>query len=294
MYGLIKEQQDDVISKNISDPRLQQIYRDLESELNVKFEQRHFDKAKKLDGDIKQEAGGVLPEALEAFKKLQNVCPELTFYNDDPTGVGGYRTYEESKNQFKIYFKRRGNTIDGGMLQAALPGFSQHHTGRAIDIGEERDCAAKNCEQFGFIRPFMTFNPDTERINEPWHLYYVGTNQQQPNQGQEQNNTISITSSSLEDFGNEIAIKTSGQSLDLSSIKLDVDGKTFSVNRGNTKVFKLVLRWNMPNETICESCNRTVSRNTEYGAKELIGGKFENKTRIYSLIVLYPELSGNF
>jgi hypothetical protein len=77
--------------------------------------------------------------------------------------------------------------------------------------------------------------------------------------------------------------------LDLSSIKLDVDKKTFSVNLGKTPVYKLVLRWNKVNELNCVSCENTITKNPEYNPEVLKNVKWENNTRIANLIVLYPK-----
>jgi hypothetical protein len=101
--------------------------------------------------------------------------------------------------------------------------------------------------------------------------------------------TINIQAQTVDELETKIKDQTRGKSLDLTSIKLDMEKKTFSVNLGNTPVYGLFLRFNLPGESSCQSCQNTISKNTEYGAVELKGGKFENNTRIYSLIVLYPK-----
>jgi hypothetical protein len=91
----------------------------------------------------------------------------------------------------------------------------------------------------------------------------------------------------------QIEKQTTGQKLDVSSIKLNMENKTFSINKGSTSVLKLVLRWNMPGETTCISCDNTINKNPEYKPKKLEGGIFridgDDEDRIYSLIVLYSK-----
>ena len=107
-------------------------------------------------------------------------------------------------------------------------------------------------------------------------------------QGQ-QADPINITGTDLEDFKNKIKTKTAGKSLNLDTIQLDMDKLTFSVAAGPVQIFSLALRWNLPADTTCAACDNTVSKNPEYRATSLKTGKFENSTRMYSLIVLYPK-----
>ena len=101
--------------------------------------------------------------------------------------------------------------------------------------------------------------------------------------------TINITGTDLEDFKNKIKTQTAGKSLNLDTIQLDMDNLTFSVAAGPVQIFSLALRWNLPAEPTCPACDNTVSKNPEYRATSLKTGKFENSTRMYSLIVLYPK-----
>ena len=112
------------------------------------------------------------------------------------------------------------------------------------------------------------------------------TNNQQPNQ---QTGPISLTGVDLNNFKDDIKSTTSGRTLDLSTIKLDMDNLTFSVQPGKTPIFEFRLRWNKPNEKTCESCDNTVTKNQDYSAKSVKSGNFENNTRMYSLIALYPK-----
>jgi LAS superfamily LD-carboxypeptidase LdcB len=253
MYGLIKEQAD-VISQYVSDPRLQNILREIETTLGEKFTKEHFEKEIGLSGQIKNEAGGLLPEVEKAFEKMKNEagCPRI-----DIRGDVSYRTYEFQKNQFLQYAKKTPK-IDSAMVQASIPGFSAHHTGRAIDYYEDGasnyDCLIKNAwpngdfntpNKWGFTLPYMSGNI---RKKEPWHLYYVGTTQQQSqsNQTQQQTGTLSVESTvdgneGYNDLFKQIRDKTTGISINKDSIDLDFIGKTFSVDYGNEKIEKMFL-----------------------------------------------------
>jgi hypothetical protein len=99
---------------------------------------------------------------------------------------------------------------------------------------------------------------------------------------------INITSSDLSGFLNDIKTKTMNMSVDLGSVKIDVDNLTLSINPGKTKILKMVLAISLENQP-CESCVSMISKNSEYRPEKIGEGKFQNNTRIYNLIVLYPK-----
>jgi hypothetical protein len=225
--------------------------------------------------------------------KMESGCSDI-FIKENIS----YRSYDDQKNQFLQYATKGISKIDEAMKRASIPGFSQHHTGRAIDYGGNTICLRSNAwpngdfnkpNKWGFTLPYMSGNI---RMQEPWHLYYEGLVKQN-NQQQTENGVITVTSLDLGDFGEQIEKQTTGQKLDVSSIKLNMENKTFSINKGSTSVLKLVLRWNMPGETTCISCDNTINKNPEYKPKKLEGGIFridgDDNDRIYSLIVLYPK-----
>jgi hypothetical protein len=291
VMGLITEQSD-VISKYVSDPRLISILKQIESDLGDKFTEDHFEREIAWSGGVKKEAGGLFPEVVKAFNKMRDEvgCTGMKINNNI-----SYRTYEDQKKQFLEYAKKK--TIDIAMEQAAIPGFSAHHTGKAIDYYQDGavdlTCLLKKAwpngdygvpNRWGFSLPYMSGNI---RKKEPWHLNYEGTNN--TNIQTPTNNVINITDSDLSKFAEKIASGTSLKSLDLSSIKLDVDKKTFSANLGKTPVYKLVLRWNVANEPNCVSCENTITKNPEYNPEVLKNVRWEDNTRIANLIVLYPK-----
>ena len=165
MMGVINEVTNNIIDNNIKDPRLSSLLKKIETQTGKVFTQQHFDNEKKLSGDVKKESGGLDPNALKAFGQLQNACKGVTYDEDS------YRTYEKQTDFFIEYIKKYGS-IEGAMKLRSIPGFSQHHTGKAFDIeqiGPLRDCVGKNANKFGFIFPYTK---NGIRVAEPWHIYY--------------------------------------------------------------------------------------------------------------------------
>lgn len=130
-------------------------------EINLKHLMDEFE----ISGGIKSENGNYETSALKAFSQLQKRCPGLKMDEDS------YRTYQKQTDLFIEYIKKFG-TVEGAMKLRSIPGFSQHHTGRAFDIEPEssRACVAKHAEKFGFTFPYK--GQTTTRISEPWHIYY--------------------------------------------------------------------------------------------------------------------------
>lgn len=99
-------------------------------------------------------------------------------------GISGYRSY---KSQEQVY-KRGSNTGDTDDY-IAKPGYSEHQTGLAIDIGcqaaerlseefadsEEGKWVQENAHKYGYI---IRYPKEAEEITgykwEPWHIRYVG------------------------------------------------------------------------------------------------------------------------
>lgn len=79
----------------------------------------------------------------------------------------------------------QGLSIDTVLQSVAPPGFSEHHTGRAIDIGTSEDCALEevfedtpayqwltlHAADFGFHMSYPRGNP-CGFVFEPWHWCY--------------------------------------------------------------------------------------------------------------------------
>ncbi len=93
----------------------------------------------------------------------------------------GYRTYEK---QHDLYY----NVNNQNDNYSAKPGFSEHHTGKALDISDstygltlsfEKSSTYKwlkaNCYKYGFVLRYPKNKESITKYNfEPWHFRYVG------------------------------------------------------------------------------------------------------------------------
>lgn len=90
----------------------------------------------------------------------------------------GHRTYADQKVILDDRIASKGEAE--AYAYVALPGFSEHHTGYALDIasyGENNDpnWMPDNCFRYGFIQRYPSGKEDITGINyEYWHYRYVG------------------------------------------------------------------------------------------------------------------------
>ena len=119
-------------------------------------------------------------EAYEAYIKMSDALSK------EKLGIfitTAYRSYNEQKELCDYYKKLYGNEYVKKYV--AQPGFSEHQTGLAIDIGsvksntfassKEYKWMLKNAYKYGFIlRYTKKFQDETGFKNEAWHYRYVG------------------------------------------------------------------------------------------------------------------------
>jgi D-alanyl-D-alanine carboxypeptidase len=101
--------------------------------------------------------------------------------------ISGYRSCQYQKGIFDRKLAR-GQTIEQILAVNAAPGFSEHHSGRALDIGTRDEPAAeqsfentaafgwliKNANNYGFTLSYPRNN--RHAINyEPWHWCWQET-----------------------------------------------------------------------------------------------------------------------
>ena len=152
------------------------------SPYNLNITQDHIDKEFKMEGGSRPDNGGVNKEAEKKVKELIIDCklayPNVKYPSDI---VSGYRSYDDQVLNFGSKAKTRG--IDDTQKSVALPGFSQHHTGKAFDIfsvesswwdtnKDVKEWVSKNASKYGFEITYV--NTGKLRVPEPWHLYYIG------------------------------------------------------------------------------------------------------------------------
>ncbi|USB32936.1 M15 family metallopeptidase [Paenibacillus sp. YPG26] len=103
-------------------------------------------------------------------------------------GVSAYRSKKTQTSLFNRYVKKDG--LEKAKTYSAVPGYSEHQTGLAIDVsGSDGKCAAESCfggtkeaewlkehvQEYGYI---VRYPEGKESITgykyEPWHIRYVG------------------------------------------------------------------------------------------------------------------------
>ncbi len=103
--------------------------------------------------------------------------------------ISGFRSIKEQESLFFAVAKERGVVPTTRAEVSAPPGYSEHHTGYTIDIGDGRTPATnldinfektaafawleENAAYYGFELSFPRDNPQ-EITYEPWHWRFVG------------------------------------------------------------------------------------------------------------------------
>lgn len=101
----------------------------------------------------------------------------------------GYRSYADQTQVYNGYVKTAGQAAADS--ESARPGFSEHQTGLAADVGSvsggclveqcfantpEGKWLAANAYQFGFIVRYQSDKTSVTGYEyEPWHIRYIGT-----------------------------------------------------------------------------------------------------------------------
>jgi D-alanyl-D-alanine carboxypeptidase len=135
----------------------------------------YYDRPEYLDG-----------EAADAFARLQ---ADARASGIDLTIISGFRSVAAQEKLFARQIQRRGSREAAARLSAP-PGYSEHHTGYAFDIGDgsDRDTDLKfafertrayrwlseNAGHYGLELSFPRDNPGGVSF-EPWHWRFVGS-----------------------------------------------------------------------------------------------------------------------
>ncbi len=127
------------------------------------------------------------PETIEAFHRMSVAARREKVFL---CAIWAYRSPALQREQFREAQHKHGRRE--GIRWLAPPGFSEHQTGWALDIGDEKDMEADDnplfertaafrwlrthAAEFGFELSFLAGN--WQGVNyEPWHWRYVGTPQ---------------------------------------------------------------------------------------------------------------------
>ena len=126
----------------------------------------------------------------DAAKALEKMVAAATADGVTLNLQSGYRSYAFQVTLYARYVQQQGQTVADS--QSARPGYSEHQTGLAADLGGTSNPAcnitqcyattvegkwlATNSNHFGFIIRYpATKQSITGYEYEPWHIRYVGT-----------------------------------------------------------------------------------------------------------------------
>lgn len=147
-------------------------------------ENYYYGELVQMDSNYDNQNGNMLNSiAYEAFKKLVDQAESEGYYIRNNSA---YRSYETQSNLYNSYKNKNGLTYADKW--SARPGFSEHQTGLALDVGvqtkysvgkfetsKEFTWMKENSYKYGFI---LRYPKGKEYITgysyEPWHYRYVG------------------------------------------------------------------------------------------------------------------------
>lgn len=153
-----------------------------------------YNKPSYIDGVLIVNKGIGLPSNFEPGEDLE-AREQFNIMKSDAKSAGltlrafsTYRSYDRQKYLYNSYMERDGK--EAADSYSARPGFSEHQTGLAFDIGnnnpqndasmsfentKEFNWLKENSYKYGFI---LRYPKDKENITgfsyEPWHYRYVG------------------------------------------------------------------------------------------------------------------------
>ena len=136
---------------------------------------------KQLEVALIDHFGRPLVVEKETGEALRELLSAATDSGIEILPFSGFRSYRYQQGLIEAQLKKE-RSIEDILTVLAAPGFSEHHTGRAIDLTtpgvpptdqslEETECfnwLTKNGEQFGFTMSYPKDNPEGF-IYEPWH-----------------------------------------------------------------------------------------------------------------------------
>lgn len=171
--------------------QLNEIYRSLGiEEKHLKMNRLSFQKQPSIDNlkivdlDFEGKPFVLALEAATAWIKMKSAAQQE---NIILMPFSGFRSYLHQKGLIERHLKN-GRPLENILTHIAIPGFSEHHSGRAIDIHAkdraileeafeqtlEFNWLLKNASFFGFSLSYPRSNA-YGIIYEPWHWLYSGT-----------------------------------------------------------------------------------------------------------------------
>lgn len=124
---------------------------------------------------------------VEAANSLQQMLADMRNDGITVTVLSAYRSYKTQESTYQHWVKENGQFAADQL--SARPGFSEHQTGLAVDLGDGSGCdlqacfadtqaaqwARENAFKYGFV---LRFPADQGAVTgytyEPWHFRYIG------------------------------------------------------------------------------------------------------------------------
>jgi D-alanyl-D-alanine carboxypeptidase len=145
-------------------------------------EQPSLEKLVVVDIDFDGRPFILISAAANAWRKMQSQAEEEQVLLKP---YSGFRSYMYQKNLIEKHLKN-GRKLEDILTDIAIPGFSEHHTGRAVDIYQNGNAVledsfeqtesflwlTKNAHQYGFCMSYPRDNP-WGIVYEPWHWFYT-------------------------------------------------------------------------------------------------------------------------
>lgn len=122
----------------------------------------------------------------EAATALQQLIGAAKAEGHAIAGLSGYRSYSRQQTVYNREVATYGQAVAD--TQSAKPGYSEHQTGLAVDVGgggcniddcfgntKEGKWVAANAYKYGFIVRYVPGKEDVTGYRaEPWHIRYIG------------------------------------------------------------------------------------------------------------------------
>ncbi|WP_326502931.1 M15 family metallopeptidase [Rothia nasimurium] len=139
--------------------------------------------------DDLQPLGSVLLRA-EAAEAAHRMFAHASAAGAPMVALSGYRSYETQQGTYASWAAQYGT--DQADVASARPGYSEHQTGLALDIGTGGACdlqpcfkdtaaalwAAENAHRYGFVVRYPWWHHETTGYwYESWHLRYIGVDE---------------------------------------------------------------------------------------------------------------------
>ncbi len=144
--------------------------------------QPSLDHLKVVDIDFEGKPFILRSDVSDAWLKMK---ADAAMENVNIQPYSGFRSYLHQKRLIEHHLKN-GRSLESVLTQIAIPGFSEHHTGCAIDIysagkpvleeifedSVEFDWLTRNAGRYGFRLSYPRSN-SFGIIYEPWHWFFA-------------------------------------------------------------------------------------------------------------------------